>query len=150
MKVLSGLSEVMGAVGTDLGSSDWIVIDQRRIDRFAEATGDRQWIHVDVERAKGGPYGGTIAHGFLTLSLIPVIMASLVKVDGVAMAINYGVGKVRFPSPVRSGARVRGTSRIASVQMLPGAAQVTYETVIEIEGGDKPASVVETITRYVA
>ena len=150
VKVFDGTDELTNAAGTELGSTEWTVIDQSRINLFAQATGDYQWIHVDVERAKSGPFGGTIAHGFLTLSLLPVFLGELIKVDNVAMTINYGLGKVRFPSPVPTGSRVRGTSRIASVEALPGAAQVTYETVIEIEGVGKPACVIESIARYIA
>lgn len=150
MKTFNGVDDVANAAGTELGSSEWITVDQRRIDLFAEATGDRQWIHVDIEKARTGPFGTTIAHGFLTLSLLPTVLGELVKVDSVAMTINYGLGKVRFPSPVTSGSRVRGTSRIVSVEKLPGAAQVTYETVMEIEGADKPACVLESIARYIS
>lgn len=150
MKIFEGIEELAGAVGTDLGTSGWIEVDQERIDRFAEATGDHQWIHVDPERAKEGPFGGTIAHGFLTLSLLPVVWHELYEVRGVAMALNYGLGKVRFLSPVPAGSKVRGSAIVTDVTPLDGAVQATVTTTVEIDGFEKPAAVVESIVRYVA
>lgn len=150
MKIFESIEELARAAGTDLGESGWIEVDQERIDRFAEATGDHQWIHVDPERAAEGPFGGTIAHGYLTLSLLPVMWHELYEVRGVTMAINYGLGKVRFLSPVPVGAKVRGAATITDVTPLPGAVQATVTTTVEIDGVEKPAAVVESIVRYVA
>jgi acyl dehydratase len=150
MRVFEGIAELAGAAGEELGVSDWIVVDQERIDLFAAATGDNQWIHVDVEKAATGPFGGTIAHGLLTLSLLPAFQHQIYRVDNVAMAVNYGLNKVRFPVPVPAGSKLRGRSRIVEVSQLEGAVQVTVSTVIEIEGGDKPACIVESIVRYIA
>ncbi|AJE80436.1 MaoC domain-containing protein dehydratase [Streptomyces albus] len=150
MRIFDSLAALAEAEGEELGSSDWLVVDQQRIDAFAHATGDHQWIHVDPERAAEGPFGGTIAHGLLTLSLLPSLLQQIYRVDGARMAVNYGLDKVRFPSPVRSGAKLRGTSRIARITELDGAVQAHLSTVIEIEGGDKPACIVESIVRYLA
>ena len=149
MKVYDGIAGFANAQGDVLGTSDWLVIEQDRIDRFAEATGDHQWIHVDPERAKDGPFGATIAHGFLTLSLLPPLLNSLYRVDNVAMAVNYGLDKVRFMAPVRVGSRIRATAKVLTVTRLDGAAQAVFETAVEIEGSDKPAAVVQSIVRYV-
>ncbi|MFE2996904.1 MaoC family dehydratase [Nocardia sp. NPDC059246] len=150
MRVFDGIAELADAAGEELGVSDWIVVDQERIGLFADATGDHQWIHVDVDKAASGPFGGTIAHGLLTLSLLPAIQHQIYRVDNVAMAVNYGLDKVRFPAPVPAGSKVRGRSRIAEVALLEGAVQATLSTVIEIEGGEKPACIVESIVRYIA
>jgi acyl dehydratase len=150
VKRFTGLAELAEAAGTDLGASDWIVIDQERIDRFAEATGDHQWIHVDPERAKEGRFGATIAHGFLTLSVLPVLQHELYAVDGVRMAVNYGLDRVRFMSPVLVGSKVRARAEVAGVESLDGAVQVTFSTTFEIEGVDKPAAVVTSIARFIA
>ncbi|MFD5257356.1 MaoC family dehydratase [Streptomyces bobili] len=149
MKIFDGLSELATAAGELLGSSDWVAVDQERIDRFADATGDHQWIHVDAERAARGPFGSTIAHGLLTLSLLPAFLQQIYRVDGVRMAVNYGLDKVRFPAPVPVGSKLRATSRIAEVTPLDGAVQLKLSTVIEIEGGAKPACVVDSVVRYV-
>jgi acyl dehydratase len=149
MKVFNGTAELLAADGSDLGTSDWIEIDQGRIDKFAEATGDFQWIHVDPEKAATGPFGTTIAHGYLTVSLVPALLRQLYRVDGVRMSLNYGLGRVRFPAPVPTGSRVRATAKIAEVRRLDGAVQATLETVIELERSSKPACVVESIARYV-
>lgn len=149
MRTFDGLDAIAGAAGTDLGASSWIAIDQERIDRFAEATGDHQWIHVDPARAAVGPFGGTIAHGFLTLAVLPVLLNELYRVEGVRMAINYGLDKVRFLAPVRAGSKVRVSSRIADVERLDGAAQARFESTIELDGSDKPAAVVTSIVRYI-
>jgi acyl dehydratase len=134
----------------DLGASEWMTIDQERIAQFADATGDQQWIHVDPDRAADGPFGGTIAHGFLTLSLLPVFLRSLYRVEGVKMAVNVGLNKVRFLNPVRVGARLRGAAVITSATTLDGAVQVVFGTTVEIDGSEKPAAVAESIIRYFA
>jgi acyl dehydratase len=136
------------AVGTDLGYSDWITIDQERINQFADATGDHQWIHVDPERAAKGPFKTTIAHGYLTLSLLPVLTTGLVRVDGVRMGVNYGVNKVRFPAPVPVDSRVRARVEIVSVEDVGGGVQVTSRVTIERDGGDKPVCVAESVARF--
>jgi acyl dehydratase len=149
MRTFEGLDEFVAAEGGQLGPTDWLEIDQDRVDQFADATEDHQWIHVDPEQAAGGPFGGTIAHGLLTLSLLPHFMHELYTVNNVTMAINYGFNKVRFITPVRVGAKVRARSEIAKVQKLDGAVQATLVTTIEVEGSQKPAAVVESIIRYV-
>lgn len=144
MKTFQGLAELADAAGTDLGASDWIVIDQERIDLFAEATGDHQWIHVDPELAKSGPFGATIAHGFLTLSLLPVLQHQLYAVEDVRMAVNYGLDRVRFIAPVRSGKRIRGRFRLDSVdEKAPGQLLLRHTVTVEIEGEEKPALTAE-------
>ena len=150
LTVVNELAELTAAVGTDLGPTDWLVIDQARIDQFAQATNDHQWIHVDPQRAADGPYGGTIAHGLLTLSLLPHFMHQLYRVDNVAMAINYGFNKVRFITPVPVGSRLRALSKLTTVTEVSGGVQATLTTTIEVEGSDKPAAAVESIVRYVA
>jgi acyl dehydratase len=150
MRIFNGISELTAAAGEELGTSDWLAVDQERINMFADATGDRQWIHVDAERAAAGPFGGTIAHGMLTLSLLSAFLPQIYRVEGVTMAINYGLNKVRFPAPVPAGSRLRATSRITSVKPLDGAVQAELSTTIEIEHGAKPACVAESIVRYVA
>ena len=149
MKVFQNIEEFAGAAGADLGTSGWVQIDQDRIDRFADATGDHQWIHTDRQAAAAGPFGQTIAHGFLTLSLLPVLLHQLYSVEGATMAVNYGLGKVRFISPVPSGSKIRATAKVAEVTQLPGAVHGTLHTTIEIDGSEKPAAVVESIVRYV-
>jgi acyl dehydratase len=148
MRVFQGIDELAGAAGTDLGTTEWLTIDQERIDQFATATGDHQWIHVDPERAAAGPYGRTIAHGLLTLSLIPALTHQLYTVENVAMAINYGFNKVRFAAPVPVGSRVRASARIAEVVKLEGAVQVVVATTVEVEGNAKPAAIVESVARF--
>jgi acyl dehydratase len=148
--VFADLAEFTAAEGTELGPTDWLVIDQPRIDLFAQATDDHQWIHVDPQRAAGGPYGRTIAHGLLTLSLLPHFMHDLYRVDNVAMAINYGFNKIRFITPVPVGSRLRAASKIAGIVELSGGVQATFTTAIEVEGSDKPAAVIESIVRYLA
>jgi acyl dehydratase len=150
MRVYASIAEFAAAAGDDLGTTDWIEIDQERIDRFADATGDHQWIHVDPERAASGPFGQTIAHGFLTLSMLPVVMGSLYRVEGISMAVNYGLEKVRFPAPVPVGSKLRGSSSVTSTQELDGAVQGTITTTIEVDGSDRPACVVQSIVRYYA
>ncbi|MFE3543202.1 MaoC family dehydratase [Nocardia sp. NPDC059177] len=138
------------AVGTELGPSDWITIDQQRIDQFAAATGDHQWIHVDAERAAAGPYGATIAHGFLTLSLMVPITAQVMSVSAAGVAINYGLDRVRFLTPVPVGSRVRGRVTLTEVTDVPGGVQVARRVTIELEGAERPACVAEAIARYLA
>ena len=146
--VLNGVVEVRAARGRHLGYSDWLEITQDRVDRFAEATGDFQWIHVDVERAKDGPYGGTIAHGYLTLSLASTLVPQIVKYEGFTMAVNYGVDKVRFPAPVIVGRSIRAGAEIAEVTEIGSGVQVKTLITIEVEGGDKPACVIESLARW--
>lgn len=148
METLRGVEGVKSMAGKEWGRSDWLEITQDRIDQFAGATGDFQWIHVDPARAKAGPFGTTIAHGFLTLSLIPALTGALVKVEGIRMGINYGLNKVRFPSPVRVGSRVRAVSKNISIEDVDGGVQVGNQVTIEIEGQAKPACVAETVSRY--
>ena len=136
------------AVGTHLGYTDWMVVDQDRINRFADATGDHQWIHVDVEQAKAGPFGGTIAHGYLTLSLTNLFLPQLITVENISMGINYGVNKVRFPSPVLAGSRIRAGAEIAEVEEVAGGVQAIIRVTVELEGSAKPACVIENVTRY--
>ena len=145
MKTFSSPAELAAAVGTQVGTGDWIEIDQKRIDLFAEATGDHQWIHVDPARAADGPFGTTIAHGYLTLSLLPALVKDVYVTEGVRMGINYGLNKVRFPSPVRVGSRIRAAVAVASADEVPGGFQITTTVTIEIEGSDKPACVAETV-----
>jgi acyl dehydratase len=149
VKVYDGIAGFATAEGDVLGTSDWLEIEQGRIDRFADATGDHQWIHVDTERAKDGPFGATIAHGFLTLALLPPLLNQLYRVDDVRMAVNYGLDKVRFMAPVPVGSRIRLTARVLAVTPLDGAVQATFESTFEIEGSEKPAAVVHSIVRYV-
>ncbi|WNG83532.1 MaoC family dehydratase [Mycobacterium sp. ITM-2016-00316] len=149
MKVFENLAEFESAAGIELGPTDWLEIDQQRVDQFADATDDHQWIHVDPERAANGPFGATIAHGLLTLSLLPKFMHDLYRVDNVAMAINYGLNKVRFITPVPVGSKLRASSCIEQVDKLDTGLQATMVTTIEVEGAVKPAAVVESIIRYV-
>ena len=141
------LDALRAAVGTELGVSDWIRIEQRQIDQFAAATGDHQWIHTDPKRAAAGPFGTTIAHGFLTLSLLPVIGDSVLQVDGVRMGVNYGTNKVRFPAPVPVGSRVRGRVELVEVTDVAGGVQIVTKVTVEREGGDKPVCVAESVSR---
>jgi acyl dehydratase len=147
--VFDSPAALRGAVGQILGPSDWLLIDQTRIDKFADATNDHQWIHVDTERARTGPFGATIAHGYLTLSLVAPLLGELFEVQHVAMAINYGLEKVRFPAAVRSGSRVRGHGTIISVDDVGSSGvQVVIRVTIEIDGGDKPACVADAMVRF--
>lgn len=140
------VADLEAAVGTHLGYSDWLSIDQERIDTFADATGDHQWIHVDPDRAAGGPFGGTIAHGYLTLSLVPVLLSSVLDYVGWTTKINYGSDKVRFPSPVPVGSRVRAGVELLAVRAVSSGIQVSNRVTVEIEGRDRPAVVAETLT----
>jgi len=140
---------LLDAVGKALGSSGWLTIEQSRIDQFAEATGDHQWIHVDPERAKGGPFGATIAHGYLTLSLVNAFLPEIVEVRGISMGVNYGADRLRFPAPVPVGSRVRGTGELVEAERTKdGGVQAKVRVTVEIEGGERPACVVDTISRY--
>ncbi len=139
---------LLQAVGQHLGYSDWLEIDQRRIDLFADATGDHQWIHVDPVRAAEGPFGKTIAHGYLTLSLANLFLPMIMQVDNTSMGVNYGCEKVRFPAPVPVGSRVRGGGEVVSAEEVKGGVQVVVRMTIEIEGSERPACVVDTISRF--
>jgi acyl dehydratase len=141
--------QLLGAIGKKLGASEWLAIEQARVNQFADATGDHQWIHVDPERAKSGPFGATIAHGYLTLSLVNLFLPQLLEVRGASMGVNYGCEKVRFPAPVRVGSRVRGVGEVvAAEEVKGGAVQVTVRVSVEVEGSDRPACVVDTISRF--
>ncbi|GAA0752428.1 MaoC family dehydratase [Ideonella azotifigens] len=144
---IAHLADLASRVGETLGNSGWITIDQARIDRFAEATGDHQWIHVDRERAAQGPFKTTIAHGFLTLSLLPWMFEHGFEVDDVRMGVNYGLNRVRFPAPVPVDSRLRGHFKLLGYEPLEGGAQLLVEVTIEAEGGAKPVCVAESITR---
>lgn len=141
------LEELPQRVGEVLGISEWIVIDQAKIDAFAAATGDRQWIHIDTERAAAGPYGTTIAHGFLTLSLLPLLSSTAFTIVNVGTAINYGLNRVRFPAPVPVGSRVRGRFQLLACETLTGGMQLTIKATIERDGSDRPVCVAETLSR---
>ncbi len=145
---VQGIAGLREKVGQHLGYSDWIEITQEQVNLFADATGDHQWIHVDPERAKSGPFGGPIAHGYLTLSLGPQLMPEILSVKGISMAVNYGAGKVRFPSPVPVGSKLRLGAELASVDEVAGGAQVTMVFTFEVEGAPKPSCVAEIIFRY--
>ena len=145
MRVINGIDEVEKAVGEHLGYSDWLEIDQKRIDLFAEATGDHQWIHVDPERAEDGPYGRTIAHGYLTLSLLPVHGTQIFSLEGLKMKVNYGSNKVRYPAPVPVGSRIRAGAEFTSLERTTKGANLVVGYTIEIEGGERPALVAETV-----
>ena len=145
MRVFKTLDEVSAAVGEELGSSEWLTIDQERVNVFADATGDHQWIHVDVDRAKDGPFGGTIAHGYLTLSLVPYLGSQVLSFETPGAKLNYGTNKVRFPNPVLVGKRIRAHVALAEVADLPKGKQATLRYTIEIEGETKPACVAETV-----
>jgi acyl dehydratase len=147
-RIFTSVDGLRAAVGEQLGHSDWLEVDQKRIDLFADATGDHQWIHVDRERAASGPFGTTIAHGYLTLSLLPVLVPQVMRVEGVRMGVNYGTGKVRFPAPVPAGSRVRATAAVKAVEDVTDGVQVTVVVTVEREGGDKPVCVAESISRF--
>ena len=146
--VMESPGALLGQEGLKIGPSDWMEISQERINTFAEATGDHQWIHVDEERAKASPFGSTIAHGYLTLSLAAKLMPEILEIKGMKMGINYGTDKVRFLNPVKSGSRVRGSGEFMEIKEVPGGYQSTLRVTIEIEGEEKPACVVDTISRY--
>jgi acyl dehydratase len=147
--IAHGLDEVRGLAGADLGTSGWLEVTQARVDTFAAATDDHQWIHVDVERARTGPFGGTIAHGYLTLALVIPLWSDILEVVGMRMAVNYGLNRLRFPAPLPVGSRIRLHARVRSVDDLPdGAVQMTVECTVQRQGGDKPVAVAETLYRY--
>jgi acyl dehydratase len=147
---IDGIDGLKAKVGDHLGYSDYVEITQEQVNLFADATGDHQWIHVDVERATAGPFGGPIAHGYLTLSLGPALLPQIMEVSGVAMGVNYGANKIRFPSPVPVGAKVRLGAKLLAVEDVPGGAQGTVEMTFEVEGAPKPSCVAEVIFRYYA
>lgn len=146
--ILDGPDGVRAAEGTHLGYSDWLLIEQDRVDTFADATGDHQWIHVDPEKAKDGPFGAPIAHGYLTMSLSNYFLPQIVETRGFSAGINYGVDKVRFPSPVKVGERIRGGAELVEVTEVSGGLQTRMVITIEIDGGAKPACVIEALSRW--
>ena len=148
MRQVQGLDGLKELVGAELGTSDWLLVDQARINTFADATGDHQWIHVDVEKAKRGPFGKTIGHGYLTLSLGPMLLKQIWQVEGIRMGINYGLNKVRFPSPVPVNSRLRLRAVLQSLEAVEGGVQVTVQLTFELDGSTKPACVAETLFRY--
>ncbi|MGZ4436084.1 MAG: MaoC family dehydratase [Nocardioidaceae bacterium] len=150
MRTFQGIDDLETAVGTHLGWSDWHTVTQEQIDTFAEATGDHQWIHVDPERAKDGPFGTTIAHGYLTLSLVPRLVWQIYTVEGLSMGVNYGSNKVRFPSPVPVGSRIRAGAELVSLERGATGAQAVVRVTVERDGGDRPACVAETVSVLVA
>lgn len=147
---VNGLDELKKLAGSDLGTSEWIEVTQERINTFADATGDHQWIHVDPEKAAAGPFGAPIAHGYLTLSLFIPLFTELLDVQGVTTKVNYGLNKVRFPSPVKVGSRIRLVAKLTDVEEVPGGVQVTVDGAVEIEGGVKPAAVLQSLSRFYA
>jgi acyl dehydratase len=146
--VFRSAEDFKAATGGSYGPTGWLTIEQSRINSFADATGDHQWIHVDPERAKAGPFGGTIAHGYLMLSIVNYFLPQLIEAQGATMGINYGCDRVRFPSPVRSGSRVRARAEIVGTEDVPGGVQVKIRVAVEIEGGEKPACVADTLSRF--
>ena len=148
MRVIESLLQLKELIGQEVSVSNWVEITQERVNQFAEATGDLQWIHIDVEKSrKESPFGGTVAHGFLTLSLLPMLMADAVSMPDVKMGVNYGLNKVRFPAPVPVGSRLRARMSLQAVEDIPGGAQMTWVVTIEREGSDKPVCVAESISR---
>ena len=147
MKRYEHLHELAAMVGQEIGVSDWVLVDQARIQRFADATGDHQWIHLEPERAAAGPFGQTIAHGYLTLSLLPLLFSSAFKVLDVRMGLNYGLNKVRFPAPVPVDSRLRGRFVLAAFEPLPGGAQLSLDATVEREGSSKPVCVAQALSR---
>jgi acyl dehydratase len=148
MREINGIEELKGLEGEELGSTDWHEVTQEDVNAFADATGDHQWIHVDPERAKDTPFGGTIAHGYYTLSLSPRMMDEIATFKGIQFALNYGLGKVRFPAPLPVGSRFRATARVTDITEVAGGIQVTTQMTYEREGGDKPVCVADTIARF--
>ena len=147
MRSFEHLADLAPLVGQEIALSDWITVDQHRINLFADATGDHQWIHLDAERAAKGPFGTTIAHGFLTLSLLPEMAAAAMEIRDTRMGVNYGLNKVRFPAPVPSGSRLRGRFKLLAYEPLEGGAQLTVEVTMEREGSEKPVCVAESLAR---
>lgn len=148
MRVFESVDSLRAATGEQVGYSEWHTVTQEQVNMFADATGDHQWIHVDPEAAAKGPFGTTIAHGYLTLSLIPMLAAESSSVEGVRMGVNYGLNRVRFPAPVPTGSAVRGGFKLVSVGDIEGGVQVVHEVTIELEGSGKPCCVAETVARY--
>lgn len=149
MRIFRSSSELIEAMGNHLGYSDWIVVDQDRIDLFAEATGDKQWIHVDPQKASNGPFGKTIAHGYLTLSLTNFLLPEIFQVDGISMGVNYGTDRVRFPTPLMVGSTVRAGAELVDVTEIEGGVQTVVRVTVEIEGIEKPACVVDSLSRFI-
>jgi acyl dehydratase len=147
---VNGIDELKKLAGSDLGTSEWIEVTQERINTFADATGDHQWIHVDPEKAAEGPFGAPIAHGYLTLSLFIPLFTELLDVQGVTTKVNYGLNKVRFPSPVKVGSKIRLVGRLADVEDVKGGVQITVDGTIETEGAPKPAAVLQSVMRFYA
>lgn len=147
--VFTTAKELLESEGTDLGSTEYVAITQEQINQFADATGDHQWIHVDPERARKGPFGACIAHGYLTLSLANLFLPQLMRVDNTKMGINYGCDKVRFPSVVKVGSKIRGSGQVVATELRGEAVQVTVRISIEVEASDRPACVVDTISRFI-
>ena len=147
MRTFENIADLQPLVGQEIAVSDWITVDQERIDKFADATGDHQWIHVDVPRAKAGPFGATVAHGFLTLSLLPELSAKAMTITNARMGVNYGLNRVRFPAPVPSGSRLRGRFKLLAYEPIEGGAQITMEVTMEREGTTKPVCVAESVGR---
>jgi acyl dehydratase len=145
---VNSIEDLTAIVGTHLGYSDYLTVTQEQVNLFAEATGDHQWIHVDPERAAAGPFGHTIAHGYLTLSMVPVLLASVLRVDGVAMGVNYGANKVRFTSPVPVGADIRAGATLASIDEVSGGVQVVLDVIVEVRDAPKPSCVAQVVFRY--
>jgi len=145
---VNSIEELTALVGSHLGYGEYRTMTQEQVNLFADATGDHQWIHVDPERAKAGPFGGPIAHGYLTLSIIPVLLGSVMKVDGVAMGVNYGTNKVRFTSPVPVGSEIRAGATLASVDEIAGGVQVALDVVVEVKDAPKPSCVAQVVFRY--
>ncbi|GIF20405.1 acyl dehydratase [Actinoplanes tereljensis] len=150
MITVNGLDELKALAGKDLGHSSWLEVTQERVNTFADATGDHQWIHVDVERAAAGPFGGPIAHGYLTLSLLIPLFGEILKIEGIKMGINYGLDKVRFPNPVKVGSKIRLGAKVVSVDDVPGGTQSLFDFTVEIDGVDKPACVARAVYRQYA
>ena len=150
MRTFDSLEDLASAVGQEIGVSDWHTVTQEQVNTFADATGDHQWIHVDVEKAGQGPFGGTIAHGFLTLSLLSFLGSQTYRVDNIKMGINYGLNKVRFPQPVRVGEKVRGRAELIEATDVPGGKQFVTRWTIEVDGAVKPACIAEFVTRLLA
>ena len=148
--IIEGIDGLKAKKGEHLGYSDWLEVTQERVNEFAEATGDHQWIHVDPERAKSGPFGGPIAHGYLTISLAPMLLPQVMRVEGIQMGVNYGINKLRFPSPVPVGAKLRVGASLADVEDIQGGAQVTLDLTFEVEGKEKPSCVAQAVYRYYA
>ena len=149
MTTVGSPAELLDLHGADLGTTDWTTVTQEQVGLFAEATGDHQWIHVDVERARAeSPFGGPIAHGYLTLSLVNLFLPQLLEVQGASMGVNVGLDRVRFPSPVPVGSRLRGAGQIVQVEEAKGGVQVTVRVTLEVEGGDKPACIADTVSRF--